>query len=403
MRENNSEECEVKRIIPLDYLRVIAVAILFFFHLGMIWVPEWQFHFKQQTQWYWLQHVMLLVSPWRMGLLWFIAGTSIWVMRQRYGLHFLLFRRSNAILLPLLIGIFFIVPIQLFVEMTQKLGIDVPLSEFFFQFYFGENAYFQGFSSGIWHHVDVNHLWFLRSLWRFTLLLVIFDRLLLTLRQRYCNFSLLWLCTLLIVTLGTMHIEDSDLRRDCYGFMCLLIGYFFGVSHQFWAWLKANTMPLLLSAISVTLVYETCFWLMRIEVGGDTLKTAFNLSYNVSKVVTLMAILAVSSRLFAHPNTSVARANQFVFPLYVFHQSVLVGVAYVVANYTLSPSASVLMTAMFSVIVCFLGLMVSHYNALVGLLFGKKPTCTSWLHSREVQIAIALITLPLGLKVIGVM
>lgn len=107
MRENNSEECEVKRIIPLDYLRVIAVAILFFFHLGMIWVPEWQFHFKQQTQWYWLQHVMLIVSPWRMGLLWFIAGTSIWVMRQRYGLHFLLFRRSNAILLPLLIGIFF--------------------------------------------------------------------------------------------------------------------------------------------------------------------------------------------------------------------------------------------------------------------------------------------------------
>ena len=29
-----------------------------------------------------------------------------------------------AILLPLLIGVFFIVPIQLFVEMTQKLAIE---------------------------------------------------------------------------------------------------------------------------------------------------------------------------------------------------------------------------------------------------------------------------------------
>lgn len=401
MRENNSEECEEKRIIALDYLRVIAVAILFFFHLGMIWVPEWQFHFKQQTQWYWLQHVMLIVSPWRMGLLWFIAGTSIWVMRQRYGLNFLLFRRSNAILLPLLIGIFFIVPIQLFVEMTQKLAVDAPLSEFFFHFYFGEEAYFQGFSSGIWHHIDVNHLWFLRSLWRFTLLLVLFDRVLLAMRQRYGTFSLLWLCALLIATLGIMHIEDSDLRRDCYGFMCLLMGYLFGASHQFWRWLSVNALPLVLSAISVTLFYEVCFWLMRVEVGGDTVNTIFGVFYNVAKTVTIMAVLALSTRLFSHSSANVARANQFVFPFYVFHQSVLVGVAYMVANQTLSASESVVMTAMLSLIVCFVGLMVCHYSAFVGLLFGKKPKRASWLHAREVQIAITLITLPLGLKIIG--
>ena len=127
---------ENSRIIVLDYLRVFAVIVLFFFHLGMVWVPEWNFHFKQETQWFWLQHILLISSPWRMGLLWFIAGTSLYFMQQKYGLAFLLTRRSNAILLPLLTGIYCIVPIQLFVEMTQKGAIDTSVGYFFIQFYF---------------------------------------------------------------------------------------------------------------------------------------------------------------------------------------------------------------------------------------------------------------------------
>ena len=192
---------ENSRIVALDYLRVFAVIVLFFFHLGMIWVPEWHFHFKQETHWFWLQHIMLLSSPWRMGLLWFVAGTSLYVMQQKYGVYFLITRRSNAILLPLLIGVYGIVPIQLFVEMTQKGAIDTSLGQFFIQFYFGANDYFEGFSSGIWHHVDVNHLWFLRSLWRFTLLLVILNRPLAWIRGRWGNFNSAWLVLLVSLSL----------------------------------------------------------------------------------------------------------------------------------------------------------------------------------------------------------
>ncbi|WP_241651904.1 hypothetical protein [Pseudoalteromonas phenolica] len=32
---------------------------------------------------------------------------------------------------------------------------------------------FAQYQAGIWPHVDVNHLWYLRSLWQFTLLLVL--------------------------------------------------------------------------------------------------------------------------------------------------------------------------------------------------------------------------------------
>ena len=127
---------QLARVIALDYLRVLAVIILFFFHLAMIWLPNWDFHFKQMTSWYWLQHLAMLFTPWRMGLLWFIAGTALYFMQAKHGSSYLLTKRSNAILLPLLFGILFVVPVQLYAEMSQKAQLSMSFFEFSWHFYF---------------------------------------------------------------------------------------------------------------------------------------------------------------------------------------------------------------------------------------------------------------------------
>lgn len=403
------------RIVALDHLRVLAVIVLLFFHLGMIWVPDWQFHFKQQTNWFWLQHIMMLSSPWRMGLLWFIAGTSLYFMQQKYGMRYLLTRRSNAILLPLLFGIYCVVPIQLFVEMTYKNAVDTSFTDFLYVFYFGPNDYFDGFSSGIWHHVDVNHLWFLRSLWRFTLLLIIFYWPFHFIRQCFGCFNAYWLAFFVVVVMLTMHIDHADTKRDVYGFLCLVFGFLFGGTDEFWQWLKRRLRAIVALALVTTILYQTGFGIERYLSTYDVAQNAVEhnavarywlnsivtFAYYFAKAIVLIAILAVADVIFDKPNSIVTKVNRYVFPFYVIHQSVLIAVAFTISHYALSAMFSMLLTLLATVFISFVLLLLCRYSHFVGVLLGKPPTPRHWLTSLPAHVVITATTLPLAFRLVG--
>lgn len=406
---NDKSFSKQERVVALDYLRVIAVIVLFFFHLGMIWVPEWEFHFKQPFNGDWLQNVLMLTSPWRMGLLWFIAGASLNAMQQKKGLLFLITRRSNTVLLPLLIGIYFVVPIQLFVEMTQKQATSVSFLAFLGQFYFGgdviDSQFFAGFESGIWHHIDVNHLWFLRSLWRFTLVLVLvlalFQPILSVLKRRYGDFNVYWFTGLILLSLLSMYIENSDNKRDFYGFICLLCGYCFGLSASFWKWLHKYTKPLLLGSVVLTLFYEVGFTLSSSVLDNDVLGDCARFAYYNAKIVALFAVLALAHRTFTKPNVYIQKANGYVFPFYLIHQSVLIAVAFWFSSVFLWPSVAMFFTGLISLIICIVILGLCKYSVVFGVLLGKRAPQSHWSQSKNAQIVIGVITLPLALRLIG--
>jgi len=398
---SNINESAFERIVALDYLRVIAIGILFFYHLGMIWVPDWGFHFKQETNWYWLQHTMMLSSPWRMGLLWFISGTSLYMMQRKYGSLFLITHRSNAILLPLLFGMLFVVPVQLYVEMTQSNAINTSLGDFFYQFLFGTNDYFENFDAGVWHHIDVNHLWFLRSLWRFTLILVILHYPITLVRNRFKHFNITWLVLFVIASLGTMFVEDSDLSRDLYGFVCLLFGFLFGASVQFWEWVKRHFSWIILCTLVLIFTYEVTYYLMRIYPQNDAWMFTTGASYYIAKIVSLLAVIAIAQRLFVKPSAFVSKANSYVFPLYILHQSVIVGVAFYISGLSLSNELTALGTMIVSFIICAALLLATRNSALLGLVLGKKPPQSSCYNSTSAKVVIAIVTLPLALRLVG--
>jgi hypothetical protein len=69
---------------------------------------------------------MLLTSSWRMGVLWLVSGIALAYMCRSYNIIRLMVRRTNQILLPLLVGVLFVVPSQLFAQMKQ--AGDMPLN-----------------------------------------------------------------------------------------------------------------------------------------------------------------------------------------------------------------------------------------------------------------------------------
>ncbi|MGH8050651.1 MAG: acyltransferase family protein, partial [Arenimonas sp.] len=108
------------RRYDLDWLRILAFGLLIFYHIGMLYVANWGFHYKSQYLSQPLEGLMLLVNPWRMSLLWIISGISIRFVLQKVSAYRFVTTRSLRLLLPLLFGILVVVPPQLFVEMTGK-------------------------------------------------------------------------------------------------------------------------------------------------------------------------------------------------------------------------------------------------------------------------------------------
>ncbi|WP_315824352.1 acyltransferase family protein [Paraflavitalea speifideaquila] len=137
----------------LDWLRILAILGVLFFHSAMAYVAEWEWHIKNKETSNLLLELNFWLSRFRMPLLFFISGTvAYFMLKSKSGLAFvgLRFRR---LLIPLLFGMLVVVPPQIYVERLNQ-GYTGSYWDFWatvFEF----KPYPSG-GSFSWHH-----LWFI--------------------------------------------------------------------------------------------------------------------------------------------------------------------------------------------------------------------------------------------------
>lgn len=329
----------------LDWLRVIAFASLIFYHIGMLYSENWGFHFKSNYTSQYVEYLMLVFSPWRMLLIWFISGVALRFMIDKVSsfkswLHFTLYR-SIFLLLPLLVGLWLIVPLQLFAEMSQQGVIDISYWQFYLAFIETNNTLFINYQSGVWPNVDVNHLWYLRSLWQFMLIIIVltlFARLpfiapLKTFAKGGMSFGLL-ITLLTIAVLFTSHYLTGDSIRETNGLILLLAGYILAKNTYFWNCLNKNLVLLALSFavlfVLIILSYQKVFTLPHFILSA---------SYNIQRVVGVFFVLAFAHRFLNFNTYYLKQLNVWVFPFYLLHQSILIILCFLLQPLSLGPVA----------------------------------------------------------------
>jgi glucan biosynthesis protein C len=155
-----------ERLYYVDWLRIIAFALLVLYHVGMVYVP-WDYHVKSTPTFEALEPFMRLTNPWRMSLLFVISGLATGLMLGRDGLARV---RSKRLLWPLLFGMAVIVPPQSYFQVQQKLGYDGTYLEFLRLYFVGYHGFCD--AKGCLQLPTWNHLWFLPYLACYTLLLL---------------------------------------------------------------------------------------------------------------------------------------------------------------------------------------------------------------------------------------
>ncbi|WP_404341704.1 acyltransferase family protein [Pseudoalteromonas mariniglutinosa] len=375
---NQAVELPLRRY-DLDWLRVLAFGLLIFYHTGMLYSENWGFHFKSQYLSSNIENAMLLLSPWRMGLIWFISGVALRFIVARFSLSMFLITRSVKILLPLLVGIWFIVPIQLYAQMSQEVGLAMSFWQFYQQFFDLTNPLFNHYQAGIWPHVDVNHLWYLRSLWQFTLLLVLFIPLLhhatvQAIMTRLCERSLVIVFIVLLLPLCILKLSwPSDTFRYSMGALFLLYGYLLAWQPAFYSQLLRHWQALLVVFILGYLVVVLGYHMIWQNPAASQWQiTSMDMLYTAQRLVGVLLMLALAQRFLNHDHPKLALLNCAVFPFYLLHQSVIIGLAFYLSELQLGGFVELLLILSLTFIICWLVFMGARRVDLLSPLLGIK-------------------------------
>ena len=317
----------------LDWLRVIAIFVLLFFHTGMLFVG-WGWHITNAETIPGLQLPMDLAHRLRMPLLFVIAGAGMWfALKRRSGAAFI-GERTLRLLVPVVIGMFLIVPPQVFVERVAHGQWTGGYLDFMTQRVFQFEPYPAGDFS--WHH-----LWFIVYLYAYVLLLVPvllwWRRAQPTLRAGSWIYALALPLGVNEALLKPAFPETHNLVRDWYVFDHYLLLTVYGVvlasTRGAWDWLAKWRHRSLAIGLAVLLG-----GLALIEAGVIDRDTAVDSVFaNIFTWTWLMVFLGYGRQHLSFGNRLLAWARDASYPVYILHQTVIIVIAFFVIQESWSP------------------------------------------------------------------
>ena len=402
-----------KRRYDLDWLRIAAFGLLILFHCGMFYTENWGWHVKSNYQSQTLESIMLLVEPWRMGVLWLIAGISIKFIMAKVSVWRFISIRSFRLLLPLLFGILVIVPPQLYIEMTHNGDLNMNYWQFLTEFFATDSNIFEKYQSGIWPHIDVNHLWFIRSLWQYSLVILC---LLPILNCKFVNQAVNWLFSKNLVlitmafTLPLFIIQvnwDLDTVRYPVGFTLILYGYLIGWHKIFWQKIAQNLKPFIytfLVCYVILIVFYNSVWLDIIKSDQTSEEWLIMLglfNYSLLRVIGAFMVFAIAYKYFNLPSKKLSYLNDAVYPFYILHQTLIVVFGYQLSQFNLGPMLEPIMLILLTIFGCLIAFEVIRRIDILRPLFGLKVNKDYRIEIQKMGYALSsLFILIIGLEIL---
>jgi len=377
-----------ERYYFIDWLRVIAIILILFFHVGMIFCKEWGWHIKNNQTSNIVLEFNFWLSRFRMPLLFFISGAgAYWALRKRTIGRFLK-ERHNRLIIPLIFSMLVIVPPQVYFERL----LDGDFSGNFFQFFPSI------FTTGPYPHGNMswNHMWFVLYLFIYSAIaLPIFlmlknNRIQERIRRiKWFNSSfglyLLIIPTLLLYLFWTIKFpRTSNLVEDWgylpYWFTYFFVGYFISSAKQFWSIIEKNRKNLLKFAIISIVVLNYLRWnkIEPLELYGENWQGHFFsyfylILFPINSWLWLLAAVGYGKKYLNKNHKILAYANRGIYPFYILHQTVIIAIGYYVVNLEESIFIKYLFVSLLSLV-----LTVAIYDFLIRpfkvsrFLFGVK-------------------------------
>jgi glucan biosynthesis protein C len=371
----------------LDWLRILAILGVLFFHSAMAFVAEWDWHIKNKET----SHLLLEFNFWlhnfRMPLLFFISGTVSYFMLQRRTGGGFIGLRFRRLFIPLLFGMLVIVPPQVYLQRANE-GFSGNFWDFYPSIFRGV-PYPKG-NTG-WHH-----LWFILYLLIYDILCApLFVWLMSAGGRRFLQkldglaigrrVYLLLVPGLIVYTSMTIKFpETNDLIHDpayfLYWLLFLLTGFLCIANATLMDSLERNRrLSLALAFLSILTINYFRWnnkepWDLFTDWRHDPRTYLFLAGSALNAWAWVFTAVGYGKRYLDRPHRVLGYLNQAVYPFYILHQTVIV----ILVFYVVQTTDSIGMKYIFVVLVTFLITMgIFHLFirpfAPMRFLFGMKP------------------------------
>lgn len=381
METSNLNKAE--RQYYIDWLRILLIISVFFFHIGMIF-NSWDWHIKNdQTYAGTLRYIMIHLHYWRMPLLFLISGAgTFYALGKRKPMQYL-GERTKRLFLPLMVGIFTLVPIQVYIEKSAGYA---SLWDFYPHMF--EGIYPSGNFS--WHH-----LWFIAYL--FIISLVISPLLNFLRSDTFARFIKrleriaskplglnIFLIPLVLfqAILRPYFPENTHGLVDDWAFVVYFIIFFLA------GFIMLSNRPMvesirrqrgwfLVEAIAVSIMLFTLPYMAETREMTDLIWD--NLSYAVAWSCGLTAIGFARQHL--NFNSSFRKyANEAIYPFYLLHQPAIVFLGSFIVQWDIPVLAKAITVTIASLVfsVAIYWFLIRPFNGM-RMIFGMKklPTGTN--------------------------
>ena len=289
------------RRYDIDWIRVIVLGILIFYHAWASFMPFAKSIFMPQNEDFLIPMgiLMSLINIWRIPILFMISGMGIFFAMQSRNWKQMVNDRIKRIFLPMLFGFLFIGPLTAFFGML---------------FYDEELAWYP----------SLFHLWFLLNIWIYFCVLLplflflqnrpnnfLFTKLqsIISLRFGIYIFALPFLIEALVIDPQDYPSYATTLHGWVLGLICFTCGFIFvSLKDYFWNALEKIKSFSLVVAFSLYM-----YRLLTMELWAPSIFIALE-SFN-----WMIAILGYSAKYLNQPSKRLGYLSAAVYPIYILH------------------------------------------------------------------------------------
>jgi peptidoglycan/LPS O-acetylase OafA/YrhL len=363
----------------LDWLRLFAILVVFFYHTSRFFnLEDW--HIKNPSTYFGVEVWNSFATIWMMPLIFVISGASLYFGLEKGGAGRFVKDKVLRLFVPLLVGAFTHASLQVYLDRLTH----GQFSGSYFQFlpHYFEGVYLPGEGSGNFAFHGM-HLWYLLVLFLFSL---IFYPLLRWLKGNGRNAlhrmddplalpgGIYLLALPVILFLATGLLDDLNLGGwSLLPYACFFLGGFVIISHE-----RVQAQILRLRWISLVLALALTVVGLSFSFPGvwssEPAEIWFFVLEGLAAWSWILAFFGFAMQRLTFSTPALKYANDAVLPFYILHQTVLLLVGYFVVGWSIpDPLKYVVIAAIsFAVIIGIYEYLIRRNN-LMRFLFGMKP------------------------------
>ncbi|MGV8879685.1 MAG: acyltransferase family protein [Sphingobacteriaceae bacterium] len=338
-----------ERLFYMDWLRVLAFSLLIVVHSAEVF-SDWKFLINNGETSVTLGYVLKFFGQWRMPLLFIISGAAVVLSLKKRTASSFLNERFKRIIIPLIAGMFLVIPPQIYFSWLAD-GYSTSFIDFYKSLF-----EFQWYPKGNFHWL---HLWYLAFIFAYTVIILPLvlafrsDKGKATLDKASIFISKPVVLFILPVFMALPYYAvnfiglGGNISQLMYYFPFFVFGVFFINNPYIRQSFKDQKNKSLVFACILTILLYQFFWIqdtngnayLNLGLEYRSNKDALLILTSLNQWFWLIAIYGYANKYLNRGSKALTYANQAVFPFYIFHQTVIVIIAYYVVQWNISSLA----------------------------------------------------------------